>query len=459
MKIAVLNGSPKGEISVTVQYIKFIQKKFPQHELKLLNISHEILKIEKDDKAFQNVIGEVEQSDGVIWAFPLYVFLVASQYKRFIEMIGEKKAADAFKGKYACAISTSIHFFDNTAHNYIRGICDDLDMRFTESFSADMDDIFDDEKRRILIKWAADFFAAIENKSPTSKAYTPVVPLKFSYQPGGVKNRIGSRGQKVKILADITDNNSNIARMVNRFKDVLQDGVQVYNIREVDMKGGCLGCMQCAFDNICVYQGKDKFMEFFNEEMKDADVTIFASEIRDRFLTSRIKMFWDRRFFYGHIPLNIGKQIGFLISGPLGQLANLQEILQGLAEMSEANFTGVVTDECGDSAQLDALIDDFAARCVDYSVQKYVRPSTFLGVGGHKIFRDQIWARLRFPFQADYKFYTEHGMFDFPQDDKRYVDFSQQMTNMIQDPKMRDVVRKMIKTEMLKGYQKVVETK
>ena len=36
MKIAVLNGSPKGEISVTVQYIKFIQKKFPGHEFKLL---------------------------------------------------------------------------------------------------------------------------------------------------------------------------------------------------------------------------------------------------------------------------------------------------------------------------------------------------------------------------------------------------------------------------------------
>ncbi|MCX6004838.1 MAG: NAD(P)H-dependent oxidoreductase [Chloroflexi bacterium] len=459
MKIAVLNGSPKGEISVTVQYIKFIQKKFPQHELKLLNISHEIQELEKDDKAFQDVIAEVEKSDGVIWAFPLYVFLVASQYKRFIEMIWEKKVADAFKGKYTCVISTSIHFFDNTAHNYMRGICDDLDMKFTESFSADMDDIFNDEKRRILLKWAADFFTAIEKQSPTSKAYAPVVPGKFSYKPGSVKSKIDSQGQRIKILADITDSNSNIAKMVNRFKDSVKEGVQIFNVRDVNMKGGCLGCMQCAFDNICFYKDKDDFMEFFNTEMRDADVTIFASEIKDRFITSRIKMFWDRRFFNGHIPLNINKQIGFIISGPLGQLANLQEILQGLAEMSDANFTGVVTDECGDSAQLDALIDDFAAKCVDYSTQKYVRPRTFLGVGGHKIFRDQIWARLRFPFQADYKFYAEHGMFDFPQDDKRYVEFSQQMTNMIQDPKMRDVVRKMIKTEMLKGYQKVVETK
>ena len=45
MKIAVLNGSPKGEISVTVQYVKFIQKKMPQHEFKLINIAHDILKL------------------------------------------------------------------------------------------------------------------------------------------------------------------------------------------------------------------------------------------------------------------------------------------------------------------------------------------------------------------------------------------------------------------------------
>jgi hypothetical protein len=30
---------------------------------------------------------------------------------------------------------------------------------------------------------------------------------------------------------------------------------------------------------------------------------------------------------------------------------------------------------------------------------------------------------------------------------------------MIQEPKMRETVRKMIKTEMLKNYAKVVETK
>ena len=81
MKIAVLNGSPKGELSVTVQYIKFIQKSFPEHDLDIINISQGIKKIENNEEYFKEVIGNINDSDAVIWAFPLYVFLVASQYK------------------------------------------------------------------------------------------------------------------------------------------------------------------------------------------------------------------------------------------------------------------------------------------------------------------------------------------------------------------------------------------
>ena len=135
MKIAVLNGSPKGNISVTMQYVHYIQKKFPQHELKIFNISQEIRKIERDEKAFQGIIDEVRLSDGVLWAFPLYYLHVPSQYKRFIELISERGVQDAFKGKYAASLSTSINFYDHTAHNYMNSICDDLDMSYAGSFS------------------------------------------------------------------------------------------------------------------------------------------------------------------------------------------------------------------------------------------------------------------------------------------------------------------------------------
>jgi len=52
MKITVLNGSPKGNLSVTMQYVSFIQKKFPHHELKILNIA---FPDQKDRKRWKGV--------------------------------------------------------------------------------------------------------------------------------------------------------------------------------------------------------------------------------------------------------------------------------------------------------------------------------------------------------------------------------------------------------------------
>ena len=155
----------------------------------------------------------------------------------------------------------------------------------------------------------------------------------FVYKPGKTIKPVDTGGLKIRVLADM-DEKSNMANMVERFRKAFKQDIEVFNLRDIDMKGGCLGCIQCGFDNVCVYRDKDGFMEFFNSG-RDSDVTIFAGAIKDRFLSSRIKMFWDRSFFNGHIPTRIGKQVGYIISGPLSQLANLQEIMLAQAEISE----------------------------------------------------------------------------------------------------------------------------
>jgi len=181
MKIAILNGSPKGDLSVTMQYILYIQKKIPQHELKILNVAQQIKILEKNQEKFQAIIEEIKTSEGVIWAFPLYVMLVSSQYKRFIELITERSVENAFKDKYAALVCTSIHFYDHTAINYINAISDDLEMKFVGSFSADMMDLMEDEQREHLISFAEDFFYTIENKLSTSRRFPPLKSREFTY--------------------------------------------------------------------------------------------------------------------------------------------------------------------------------------------------------------------------------------------------------------------------------------
>jgi NAD(P)H-dependent FMN reductase len=93
MKIVVLNGSPKGNLSITLQYIRFLEKKYPQHVFHVLNVAHDIRKIETDESLINEIVDTIRGAEGVIWAFPLYYLLISAQYKRFIELIWERNFA------------------------------------------------------------------------------------------------------------------------------------------------------------------------------------------------------------------------------------------------------------------------------------------------------------------------------------------------------------------------------
>ena len=457
MKIVVLNGSPKGELSVTLQYVRYLEKKEPGHDWKIFPIAEQIGKIERDVQAFQGIIGEIERADVVIWAFPLYYFLVCSQYKRFIELIFERKATAAFDGKYAASVSTSVHFFDHTAHNYIHGICDDLQMRYVGSYSAEMYDLVHSAERRRWLGFAGHLLSAAVRGVPTERAYPPLTLSRFAYTPGPAGSAVETRGRKILILWDGQEGEGNIPAMIEVFRRNCSEPVDVASLADVDIRGGCLGCCRCGLDNICVYTGKDGFIEFFNEKVKKAEILIFAGAIRDRYLSSRWKTYFDRSFFNTHMPVLKGKQFGFLVSGPLGQLPNLRQILSAYVEVQQGGFAGIVTDEAEDSRLIDALIGGLATQAVRQAVEGYLAPPTFLGQGGRKVFRDEVWGKLRFVFQADHRYYKSHGLYDFPQKNFKVRRMNLVMTLLTKIPQFRKKFSKMIVKEMVKPLQQIVK--
>jgi multimeric flavodoxin WrbA len=457
LKIVVLNGSPKGDLSVTLQYVLFIQKKFSGHQYRVFNIAQSINKIEKDPKAFSEVIEAIGASDGVLWAFPLYYLLVHANYKRFIELIRERAVQDYFEGKYAASISTSIHFFDHTAHNYIRGICDDLNMKYAGSFSPEMNDILTADGRDKLTKFAGHFFQAIESRAPATRAFPPLVYNPNIYQPGQVQTRVEAGGRKILVVSDSQDDSSNLAKMLKYFRQSFLREIEMVNLHDLKISGGCLGCMHCGYENVCVYAGKDDYIEFFKNKVLPADVLVLAGSIQDRYLSSRWKMYFDRSFFMGHAPVLMGKQIGFIISGPFSQLPNLRQIFEGFFECQQTNLVDFVSDEYSASGKIDSLLSSLAERLVKQSGENYRRPPTFLGVGGAKIFRDDIYGRLRLTFQADHKFLGRHGMYDFPQKDYQTRILSGAMIALSNLRGFRKELYRRIPKEMVKPHRKVVD--
>ncbi len=189
-----------------------------------------------------------------------------------------------------------------------------------------------------------------------------------------------------------------------------------------------------------------------------ADILVYAGAITDRYFSSRWKMLFDRSFFNTHTPVLIGKQVLFVISGPFSQLENLREIFTAFTEYQMANLVGFASDEFGTSEQIDAVLDGMMGRAASLAEQAYVQPATFLGVGGTKIFRDDVYGHLRIPFPADHRAYQRLGFYKtFPQRDLQTVLLNTFVAPLLSIRRLRQEFNKMIKVQMAAPLKKVVD--
>ena len=142
MKILVLNGSPKGERSTTLQTVRYLQVLHPEHQFLELPVGQRIKRYEKD---FSTPREALSQAEVILFCYPVYTFLVPYQLHRFLELL----RADGvdLSGKVATQITTSKHFYDVTAHKFIEANCFDLGMHVVRGLSADMEDLLTEKGR------------------------------------------------------------------------------------------------------------------------------------------------------------------------------------------------------------------------------------------------------------------------------------------------------------------------
>ena len=81
MNILVLNGSPKGEYSVTLQTVRYWEKLYPRHIFEMLHVGQRIKALERD---FSQVKSMVERADLLLFSYPVYTFIAPCQLHRFI---------------------------------------------------------------------------------------------------------------------------------------------------------------------------------------------------------------------------------------------------------------------------------------------------------------------------------------------------------------------------------------
>jgi multimeric flavodoxin WrbA len=468
MRILVLGGSPKGDVSVTMQYIEYLKRRFPNQEFQVRQVAHDIKRLVENEPAFDEVIDDVRGADAVLWAFPLYILLVCSQYKRFVELVFERKEIGAFAGKYTASLSTSINFYDITAHNYIRAVSEDLGMKFVGFYSANMNDLRKERERERLTLFANDFFDAASSSRNVPRRYAPLpagAEVDLASQDRSAPAILEPRGKRITILTDEHGydlRNRNLRAMTSRLAAAWNGAAKVINLYDIDIRGGCLGCLKCGQSYECAYTGKDGFVDFYRNEVMAADVIVIAGAIVDRQLSWKWRQFFDRSFFNTHTPVLTGKQVAFLVTGPLSHMPDVQHVYEAWIELQEANLVDFITDDGlespDDVSALYAQIDTLPERMTAYVSAGYVRPRTFLGIAGLKIFRDDIYGQLRIPFPADHKTYKKRGYYDFPTRNPLRRAVIGLISAILRLPFMRKGFVRGMKTGMISRYRSVVES-
>lgn len=405
MKIAVINGSPKGKYSITLQTIRYLERKFPEHEFVTLHAGQVIRALERDFTPARELL---ESADAVIFSYPVYTFLAPSQLHRFIELVKENGVN--LTDKYATQISTSKHFYDVTAHKYIEENALDLGMRYIRGLSADMEDLLTENGRSDAEKFFERFLWSVsENVFEQSKgARAEFVPVTATLPASSDAEK---KARDVVIITDLTDTDSNLSRMIERFRIVFNYTTRVVNISEYPFSGGCLGCFRCAVSEKCVY--KDGFDSFLRDNIQKADAIVYAFTVSDHSMGSRFKMYDDRNFCNGHRTVTVGMPVGYIVSGAYSEEDNLRMVVEARSETGGNFLSGVATDEQDADAAVDML-----AKSLSFALEnKHTAPQNFYGVGGMKIFRDLIY-QMRGMMRADHKFYKKQGIYDFPQKKK-----------------------------------------
>ena len=443
MNILVINGSPKGKNSVTLQTMNYLQILYPEHHFDVLHAGQSIRRLEKD---FAPAVVAIEKADILVFSYPVYTFIAPSQLHRFIELL--KEAELDLRNKYATQFSTSKHFYDMTAHRYIEDNCLDLALRYIPGLSADMDDLTAEKGRQEACAWFEHLIWSTENGSAYS--YTA---LTGDYSPVAVTVPEKSTEEKpgdIVIVCDVREGDTRLQAMIDRFRAVCPRRTRTVNIRRYPFRGGCLGCFNCAVSGKCIY--KDGFDDYLRNKIQTAEAIVYAFTVQDHSMGSRFKLYDDRQFCNGHRTVTIGMPVGYLISGNYTAETNLQTVLTARAQVGSNYLAGVATDE----ADPDTAIDRLSKELVYALEHKYLPPQNFYGVGGMKVFRDLIWL-MQGMMKADHKFYKAHGQYDFPQKQWPKMLAMYAVGAMLSNDKLKAKIGSSMTDGMLMPYNKVLE--
>lgn len=454
MNIVVINGSPKGKNSVTLQYIEYLRKRNASDNFSIIDVGQKIRKYEKPE-AMNEVMAEIVNSDLLLFTYPVYTFLAPYQLARFIELLKQHPEAVKLEGKFVTQLTTSMHFYDYTAHRYITENARDLKMKVIEGHSPEMEDLLTPKGQ----KQVSDFYSRIKfamKNDITAYTYDTIPEFSdFIFKTETAEQIQIEVKEEIDtvIVTDCEPDNTGLQNMIDEFIRIYPRAVKLINIREFKFSGGCMGCFRCATTGDCVY--KDGFQDLLRNEIQTKHAMLFAFSIKDHSMGPSFKIYDDRQFCNGHRTVVRGVYSGYIVHGILKNERNLLDVIESRAEVSETHIAGIACDESGSQTETSESLKNLSLGLDFALTTRWDKPQNFFGIGGMKIFRDLIFV-MRGLMRADHKFYKKHGIYNFPHKRRGRIMQMQLVGLLMSIPAVRKKAGNKMTEAILKPFKDVI---
>lgn len=452
MNILIINGSPKGKTSITLQTCAYIKVHNPKHRYAVLNAGSQIAIFERD---FTKASKLINAADLIIFSYPVYTFLAPSQLHRFVDLMvaHSQDGTITLQDKYITQITTSKHFYDITAHAFIEDNMKDLGATVIRGLSADMDDLTKESGRKDALsffKYVCHKISINSAKDITSHSSDKNVSLSHIDLSSQHTSLSCKSLKDVVVVADLAPNDDKLKEMITEFLSYTDFNAKLVNIHDFSFRGGCISCFNCSADGTCIY--KDGFKELLHDEIQSGKAIVLAFSINNHSMGSVFKTYDDRQFCNGHRTVTMGMPFGYLVNGNLSAETNLKTVMEARAQVGGNYLAGIADNEFDMKKSVRELALDLNW-CIE---NKYTQPANFYGVGGMKIFRDLIFEMQGF-MKADYEFFKSHGQMDFPQKHPGKIAAMYLVGSVMNNPNIKYKLGDEMSKGMLMPYRKYIK--
>lgn len=354
MKIVFIAGSNRGKESASEKLASLLMSPADQSlRFEILEIGKYIKVLDENQNFFDSYIRAMHDCDAIIWLVPIRNLLPSYEICRFIDIINRKNAGMLLKNKYTSAVFTSFFFSSDDAETALAFTCQSWGMFWFNGFHCLPDAADSPAEVELARYFFSDFLHKVKNNIRPSRFFAPNIERFIPYtsvrqRPISMKSDACA---KILLITADADEKSNLSQLIDIWGKIFPFPAETINLSQLRLCFSCAGGRECFTNQYCNLDS-DSIGKTIYQKYKEADVVIFADDIRSGIFSPPLKLFLDRIFMPAFFDRKKRKLSVWILSGNLKSPTRFDKYIRIKSILHGEHVAGIVSDEDESSKQI-----------------------------------------------------------------------------------------------------------